>query len=96
MMMMVAALLGGIGLVCMLVRKTILGFLIGIQLLVLGATTTFVFVGSASGVLGQGQVFGFFIILSSVSQLIVGFAIAIRLFYLRKRTDLEGLNTLRH
>ena len=44
-MIIVAALLGGFGVTCMLYRTTVLGLLIGLQLLVLGATLGFVLSG---------------------------------------------------
>ena len=48
-MMLLAGLIGGMGLVCIISRKTLLGLMIGIQLLVLGSTTIFVFAGISSG-----------------------------------------------
>ena len=92
----IPAILGGIGLMCVIYRKTVLGFLIGVQILVLGAASAFVFVGSNTATAAQGHAFGFFIILGSVGQLVVGFSLAIRLFYLKKKTGMDELRSLRH
>ncbi|MGZ3698749.1 MAG: NADH-quinone oxidoreductase subunit NuoK [Bdellovibrionota bacterium] len=95
-MMLVSGIIGGLGLVCMISRRTLLGFLIGVQLLIVGATMVFVMAGVTSGVRAQGQVFGLFIALGGVAQLVVGYALSVRLFYLRKRVDMDEIRALRH
>lgn len=95
MMMLVAGLIGGLGLVCMISRKTMLGLLIGVQLLVLGSTMMFVLAGLSSGLKIQGHIFGLFITLGGVAQLVVGYALAIRLFFLKKRISLDELQALK-
>jgi NADH-quinone oxidoreductase subunit K len=94
-MILIAAALGGIGFACMLFRRTMLGMLIGIQLMVLGATMFFILAGVVSGAAIQGQLFGFFIILGGVAQIIVGYALAVRVFYLKKRVAMDELRTLK-
>ena len=94
-MMWVAGLIGGMGLVCMISRKTLLGLLIGIQLLVLGSTMMFVVAGVSSGFRIQGHIFGLFINLGGIAQLVVGFALAIRLFFLKKGISMDELRTLK-
>jgi NADH:ubiquinone oxidoreductase subunit K len=95
-MILVATVLGGLGLICMLYKKTLLGFMIGLQLLVLGATMIFVVAGVSSGGPLQGHVFGLFITFGSLGQLVVGYALAIRLFYLKKRVGMDDLRSLKH
>lgn len=95
-MMLVAAVLGALGLVSLLIRRTLLGVLIGIQLLVLGSTTIFVLAGASTGSLIHGHVFGLFITISGIAQIVVGYAFAVRLFYLRKRVSMEELRSLKH
>jgi NADH:ubiquinone oxidoreductase subunit K len=92
----VAAALGGLGLVCALYRKTLLGVLIGVQLMFLGATMIFVLAGFSSGALVNGHAFGLFITLGGVGQLVVGYALAVRLFYLKKRAGMDELRSLKH
>jgi NADH:ubiquinone oxidoreductase subunit K len=96
MMIIISALLGGTGLICILYRKSFLGFLMGTQLLVLGAASMIVFIGTQSKSVDQGHLFGFFIVLGSVAQLIVGFSLAVRLFYLRSKTGMDELRSLKH
>ncbi len=95
MMMLVAGLIGALGLVCMISRRTILGLMVGIQLLILGATMMFVLAGISSGARVQGHLFGLFIALSGVAQLSGGYALAIRLFYLKGRTNMDELRSLK-
>ena len=95
-MIMIAALLGALGLVCLLYRRTLLGILIGMQLLVLGATLIFVSAGVSSHTQVQGHILGIFITLSGIGQLVVGYALAVRLFYLKKRAGMEEVRSLMH
>jgi len=95
MMMWIAGLIGGLGLVCMISRKTMLGLLIGIQVLILGSTMMFVLAGISSGMRVQGYIFGLFITLGGMVQLVVGYALAIRLFFLKKRISMEELQALK-
>jgi NADH:ubiquinone oxidoreductase subunit K len=95
-MILVPALLGGLGLACMILRRTLLGFLVGSQLLMLGASAMLVIAGVSAGFPADGHVFGIFVLLGGVAQLIVGYALCIRLFYLKKKPVMEELRTLRH
>ena len=95
MMMWIAGIIGGLGLVCMISRKTLLGLLIGVQILTLGSTMMFVLAGVSSGLRIQGYIFGLFITLGGIVQLVVGYALAIRLFFLKKRISMEELQALK-
>jgi NADH:ubiquinone oxidoreductase subunit K len=94
-MMLVAGMIGALGIICMVSRKTILGLLIGVQLLVLGSTMMFVLAGISSGLRIQGHIFGLFITLGGMAQLVVGYALAIRLFFLKKKISLDELQALK-
>lgn len=94
-MIFVAGLIGGLGLVAMISRRTLLGLLVGIQLLIIGSTMVFVISGLHSGLRVQGHIFGLFITLGGIAQLVVGYALAIRLFSLKKRISLDDLQALK-
>ncbi len=94
-MIIVAGMIGGLGLVCMLSKRTILGLLIGMQLLILGSTMMFVIGGVASDRAIQVHIFGLFITLGGIAQLGVGYSLALRLFYLKKKISLDELRVLR-
>ena len=94
-MMLVAGVIGGLGLVCMISRRTVLGLLIGVQLLILGSTMIFVLAGISAGLHIQGHIFGFFITLGGVAQLVVGYALAVRLFFLKKSISMDELRALK-
>ncbi|MCM2278028.1 MAG: NADH-quinone oxidoreductase subunit K [Oligoflexia bacterium] len=94
MIMTVAGIIGGLGLVCIISRRTLLGILIGLQLLAIGAALVLVLAGVASGARVDGQVFGFLIVLSGLAQLAGGYALAVRFFYLKSKNDMEELRSL--
>jgi NADH:ubiquinone oxidoreductase subunit K len=93
--MWLSAILGGVGLFCLLNKKTILGLLVGVQLLTLGSTSLLVFAGAASGSFLEGHLFAFFIVLSGVGQIAAGYALATRMFYLKGKTSLDELRSLK-
>ena len=93
--MIVAGLLGGLGMICILSRNSLLGLLIGVQLLVIGSTMIFVLAGISSGQKVDGYMFAMFISLGGIAQLVVGFSLAIRLFFLKKRISVSELQALK-
>jgi len=95
MMMLLAGVVGAMGLVCILSRRTMLGLMVGVQLLVLGATMMFVLAGIVSGARIEGHLFGLLITLGGVAQLVGGYALAIRLFYLKGRIRMSELRSLK-
>lgn len=107
MLMLVAGMIGGMGLVCVMSRRTLLGMMVGVQLLVLGASMIFVLSGIAASLgtaeagpaLGdariQGHVVGLFIAIGGVAQLAAGYALVIRLFYLKNKIEINELRSLK-
>ncbi len=91
----IGAILGGLGLACLLLRRNLLGVYVGFQLVYLGGS---VYVVSMARLTDQVDmdVFGLFAILAALLQLSVGFAVAIRVFYLKKATQLDQLRGLKH
>lgn len=94
-MIWLSGVIGGLGLACLIWRRTILGIMIGIQLLILGSTLVFVLAGISAGVRLEGHVVALFVTLGGVAQLVAGFALAVRLFYLRNKTDMSELRSLK-
>lgn len=90
-----AGIIGGFGLICMISKRTLLGLLMGVHILTLGSTLIFVFAGVSSGERVNGSIFGLFIILAGVIQVVVGYALATRLFFLKKQIGIEELRALK-
>lgn len=90
-----AGAMGALGIVCILSRKTVLGVLIGVQILALGATLMMVFAGGSVRQPVEGHAFAFMAILSGVVQLIGGYALSVRLFYLKNKNSLDEIRTLK-
>ena len=95
MIMIISGLVGGIGLACMMTRRTLLGLLVGIQLLILGSTMTFVLAGIPSGERAEGHLAGLLITLGGLAQLAGGCALSVRMFYLKNRVDMDELRSLK-
>jgi NADH:ubiquinone oxidoreductase subunit K len=95
MIMLVPGIVGAMGLICMIHRRTFLGMIIGVQLLILGGTMMFVLSGIQSGARIQGHVVGLFVVFGGVAQLVAGYALAIRLFYLKSRIQMDELRSLK-
>jgi NADH:ubiquinone oxidoreductase subunit K len=105
MLMTVAGLIGAMGLVCVVMRRTLLGLLIGLQLMIMGATMMFVVAGIFAGSAGaiqdgvvraSGHAGGVFIAVGGIAQLVAGFALAIRLFYLKNKIEMSDLKSLKN
>ncbi|MDR3607470.1 MAG: NADH-quinone oxidoreductase subunit K [Oligoflexia bacterium] len=95
MLIVLAAMLGGLGLFSVISRRTLLGIFAGIQLMLIGASMTFVLAGVASGAPLHGHIVGLFIILGGVAQLVGGYALSTRLFYLRRQIGIQELRSLK-
>ena len=92
----IAAALGGIGLACMLFRRTFLGVWVGVQLLIYGMALVFAICGFLSGAPVEGHLFGMFITWAGIAQLVAGFALGVRMFYWKKQTAMSELRALKH
>lgn len=95
-MIIISVAIGALGLTCLLLKRSLVGIFIGLQLLILGATSAFVLAGVLSGKPEEGHLFGFFIMLQGVGQLIVGYGLAVRLFYLKRQVQMDSLRSLKN
>jgi len=95
-MMMVTISLGTLGIICLLLRRSVMGVLIGIQLVFLGTSTALVLAGIQAGAHEDGHLFGVFVLLTGLGTVIVGFALAVRLFYINRSVRMERLGMLKH
>ena len=93
-MILIAAIVGALGFLCLIWRQTLLGVLIGLQLLSLGGGMFLVLSGVIAGARADGQVAGLLITVSSLGQLVAGLAVATRLFYLKGRSEMKDLRSL--
>lgn len=94
-MLILPTILLGLGLSCFLIKRTFVGALLGVNLLFLGATAAFVFSGLGAGEFGRGYVFALFVAIAGVCQLILGWALALRLYYQSESSDISFLRNLR-
>lgn len=95
MIIWIGAALGGIGVMCILYRRSVIGTLVGIQVLMMGAALMFVMSG-LQGKFQEGQTVGLFIALFATLQLVGGLSLATRLFYIKKRAELGDIGSLKH
>lgn len=89
------AMIAGFGLMCLLLRKTLLGVILGVQLLGLAGALVFVVAGVESGVALSGGVFAWLISISQVAVWGAGFALIARFFLLRRSVDVENAGELK-
>jgi NADH:ubiquinone oxidoreductase subunit K len=92
---LVSGALGAIGLVGMLYKKTMLGIIVSIQMMVLGASVLFVATGSEAGTQTDGHSFAVFVIIGGLVQGIGGYALATRMFYLKNESTLSKIRELK-
>ncbi len=90
-----SGLLGALGIVCIASRRSLLGVMIGVQVLLLGATLMMVVSGILSGEGVHGHVYGFLVLIGGVAQLVGGYALSVRLYYLKNKNTLDQLKALR-
>lgn len=90
-----AGIMSTLGLFSILSRKTLLGLLVGVELLILGATLAFVFAGINSPSQLNATVFAFFIAVSGLAQVVTGCALLLRMFYLKSSDELKDLGVLK-
>jgi NADH:ubiquinone oxidoreductase subunit K len=90
-----AALIGGIGVLCILRRRTLFGVVIGIQILMSGATLMLSVSGIAASARVEGQLSAILVLLGGIAQLAIGCLLSLRLFSERNRILLENVRTLK-
>lgn len=86
--------LGAVGLIGLIYKKTMLGLIVSIQLMILGGAALFVLAGHESGVPLDGFSFAAFIVFCGLAQTVGGYALATRMFYLKNKTSLNELRSL--
>lgn len=95
-MMAIAVFLSGIGLFAILSRPTLLGIILGFQMMTMGAGLVFVFAGSHANELVRGHVFASYLLVSAIVFSGSGLILTSRLFFLRKRAAVDEIRTLRN
>jgi NADH-quinone oxidoreductase subunit K len=95
--LVVAALLFGLGLFTVVTRRSAIGMLLGIELLLNGAALNFVafdhFVAEGRG---AGQVFALFLVAFAASEAAVALAIVFQVFRTHRGLAVDELTELRH
>lgn len=90
-----AAVLFSIGAVTVVVRKSTIIALMGVELMLNSSSLVFI---TFSRVLGDfnGQVMAFFVMIVAAAEVVVGLSIVIAIFKARATTDLDQTATLRN
>ncbi|MFT0762266.1 NADH-quinone oxidoreductase subunit NuoK [Scrofimicrobium sp. R131] len=90
-----ALVLFAIGAVTVVVRKSAIISLMGVELMLNSANLTFI---SFSRILGtvEGQVMAFFVMVVAAAEVVVGLAIIVAIFKSRATTDLDDIVSLRN
>jgi len=94
-MMVFAAVIGALGLAGVLYKRSVLGVLIGAQVLFMGATIALVVGGVQAGAGAQAHLFALLTVCVCVSQGLAAYSVAARVFYLKGRIRMDDLRTLR-
>lgn len=89
------AMIAGFGLMSLLLRKTLLGVVLGLQLLGLASALVFVVAGVQSGVPLSGSVFAWLISVAQVAVWVTAFALIARFFLLRQSVEVEKAGELK-
>ncbi len=92
--LVVAALLFGLGVLCLLTRRHVVGILMGIELILNAANVNLVAFSHYGGHLA-GQVFAIFVIVLAAAEAAVALAILLAIFQNLKSVDVEEMATLR-
>ena len=90
-----AAILALSGMACMVLRRSMLKLLVGGLLVSMAGAYAFLAGGSGNETALAGAAYGVLCYLIGISQLVIGLALATRLFYLRGNADLSELRNLR-
>jgi len=85
-----------LGIYALLSRKTLLGWVFGLQLIFQALVSFGVFIGHARHMALKGQAIAFFLMVLGLSGIVASIALSVRMFYLRKNTRMDVLKELRH
>lgn len=91
-MIVLPVLIGVFGIIAITLRPSVLGVLIGFQLATLGGALFWVMAGRHGGAERDAQAFGLFIVIAGLAQLVAGYCVAVRLFYLHRRAQMDDLH----
>ena len=101
--LVVGAVLFVSGIACMAMKRNALGVLMGIELVLNGATVNFVafaspyLQGEGSRALGlDGQVIAFFVMVVAAAEVVVGLAIIVQIFRTRRSVSIDEPNLLKY
>ena len=92
--LVVSALLLGLGLIGVLVRRNAIVVLLSIELMLNSANLAFIAAAKYRGDL-HGQVFGFFIIAVVVAEAAVGLAIVVNIYRHFRDANIDAIKTMR-
>jgi len=92
--LVVAALLFGLGVLCLLTRRHVVGILMGIELILNAANVNLVAFSHYGGNMG-GQVFAIFVIALAAAEAAIALAILLAIFQTLKSSDVEEMATLK-
>lgn len=87
--MLIAGILGSLGLIAILCRRTFLGVLVGFQLVAWSGAVAVVFSGESAQRGSAGEVFAVIILLASLAVFILGLAVSVRFSHLLSREKKE-------
>ncbi len=90
-----AAVLFSIGAAVVLVRKSEVISLMGVELMLNSANLVFVTFARLHGDVA-GEIMAFFVMIVAASEVVVGLAIIVAIFRSRNTTDIDDVNLLRH
>ncbi len=94
-LILLSSLLGALGVICICLRRTVVGVLIGSQLLILGTSLSFIAASLGTEKASTGEIFGLFIVFGGVAQLVAGYALSARVFYLKRKIEMDDLRSLK-
>lgn len=92
--LLLAAALFSIGLVGVLIRRSIIVMLMAVELMLNSVNVTLVTFSRIHGNL-DGQVLAFFVMVVAAAEVTVGLALVVNLFRLRASTDADDVDALR-
>jgi len=90
-----AAVLFSIGAAVVLVRKSEVISLMGVELMLNSANLVFVTFARLHGDVA-GEIMAFFVMVVAASEVVVGLAIIVTIFRSRNTTDIDDVNLLKH